>query len=60
MPIQYRKRIPLITREQVSAWLNLSTGWPSISVRVGRLIFNTKRAFSSVRLGRGFSYRDKD
>lgn len=56
MNLSYRKRIPLGR----NAWLNLSTGWPSVSLRVGRLVFNTKRGFSSVRLGHGLSWRDRD
>lgn len=56
MGIVFRKRVPLGR----NVWLNLSTGWPSLSVRLGRVVWNTKRGFSSVRLGKGFSYRDSD
>jgi hypothetical protein len=56
MGLQYRKRIPLGR----NVWVNWSLGWPSISARVGRVVFNTKRGFSSVRLGKGFTWQDRD
>lgn len=56
MSLTYRRRVPLGR----NVWLNLSTGWPSLSVRLGRFTWNSKRGLSSVRIGKGFSYRDED
>lgn len=56
MGLQFRKRVPLGRH----VWINLSTGVPSISVRVGRLTFNSKRGFSTARIGKGFSWVDRD
>jgi hypothetical protein len=56
MGLIFRKR----TRLGRNAWVNWSTGWPSLSVRLGRITWNSKRGLSSVRLGKGFSYRDED
>lgn len=56
MGLAFRKRVRLTDH----IWLNLSTGIPSLSVRIGRAVFNTKRGFSSVRLGKGLSWRDRD
>jgi len=56
MGLVFRRRIPLGR----NVWINLSRGVPSVSVRIGRLVLNTKRGISSVRLGKGWSYRDED
>ena len=60
MALSYRKRVPLVRTKSAEAWLNLSLGLPSLSVRVGRVVFNTRRGFSSVRIGQGLSWRDRD
>lgn len=52
MGFQYRKRI----RTGRNSWLNLSKRGVSGSVRMGPVTFNS-RGRSSVRLGRGLSYR---
>lgn len=57
MGLVYRKRVPLIPGR---LWLNLHAGWPSLSLRVGRLTFNSRTGFSSARLGHGVSWRDRD
>ena len=56
MGLHFQRRIPL----SPNVWINLSAGWPSLTVRLGRVTFNTRRGFSSVRLGHGLSYRDQD
>lgn len=56
MGLQFRKRVPLGRH----AWINLSAGVPSLSVRIGRVVWNTKRGFASVRLGKGLSWQDRD
>jgi len=60
MPIRFQKRWVIDGDGFVRVWVNFSTGWPSLSIRVGRVVFNSRRGFSSVRLGHGFSYQDKD
>jgi hypothetical protein len=54
MGIVFRKRTPLGRH----VWINWSTSGPSLSVRVGRVTWNSRRGLSSVRLGRGWAYRD--
>ncbi len=52
MPLNYRKRV----RVAKNSWINLSKRGASGSVRAGPFTFNS-RGRSSVRLGRGLSYR---
>ena len=56
MTLQFRKRTPLGR----NVWINWSLGLPSLSVRIGRAVWNTRRGFSSVRLGKGFTWQDRD
>lgn len=56
MGVVWRKR----TKLGEHFWINWSLGWPSLTVRFGRFTWNTKRGFSSIRLGKGVSYRDED
>ena len=41
-------------------WINFSTSMPSLSIRVGRVVWNSKRGLSTIRIARGVSYRDED
>jgi len=66
MSLRYLKRVPLWRRGQNEVTLNLSLPSKrnplplSLSLRLGRVTWNTRRGFSSVRLGRGLTWMDRD
>lgn len=60
MGLELRKRTTLFARGPFRVVLNWGTQWPSLTGKVGPASFNTRRGFSSLRLGRGLSWRDKD
>lgn len=60
MTLRYAKRVTLWKSEDAQLTLNLRLGIPSVSFRWKGITWNTRRGFSSVRLGNGLSWRDRD
>ena len=45
----------------VEWWVNWRLGIPSISTRIDKRVnFNTRRGFSSIRLGKGWTWMNRD
>lgn len=60
MGFQWRKRIrgPRTTGGFLQTWLNLSLGWPSFSVKVGKVTVNSRgRVTVGGPKGSGLSWR---
>lgn len=60
MGVELRRQTKLFEWGPLKAILYWGTHWPSVTGNIGPATFNTKRGFSSIRLGRGWSYRDRD